>query len=240
MAGLEGVSFTSNGKRIIGGFYKADGNTPRPTAILLHGLPGVEKHLDVAYRLRDVGWNCLYFHFRGSWGSAGSFSIDGLSEDTDAAIEWVRKQEMVDESRIALIAGSTGSYPALLSAANKQSIQAIVGISPLIEPSAFQFTDTMAESFAGMLNGITGKQLMRQWSEMHLLERYIEKFLPKPLLLITAGEDEIFPPSHYSNAMKIFPTIQWIVKEESDHGFSKVRPWLVEEICTWLINKLGK
>jgi hypothetical protein len=39
------------------------------TAILIHGLPGIEKRLDIAYGLRDLGWNCLYFHFRGCWGS---------------------------------------------------------------------------------------------------------------------------------------------------------------------------
>ena len=64
-AGLDGVTFTSKGYRLLGGFYKAAGATPRPTAVLLHGLPGIEKHLDIAYRLRDLGWNCLYFHFRG-------------------------------------------------------------------------------------------------------------------------------------------------------------------------------
>jgi hypothetical protein len=26
-------------------------------------FPGIEKHLDIAYALRDSGWNCLYFHF---------------------------------------------------------------------------------------------------------------------------------------------------------------------------------
>lgn len=238
-AGLDGVSFLSNEKRIIGGFYKAGGNTPRPTAILLHGLPGVEKHLDIAYRLRDLGWNCLYFHFRGSWGSSGSFSIDGLSDDTDAAIEWATKQEIVDKNRIVLIAGSTGSYPALVCAAKNHHIQAIVGISPLIEPSAFQFTEGMAESFADMLNGITGKQLIQQWNDMQSLQSYIEKFLPKPMLMITAGKDDIFPPSHYRNAMASFSNIQWITKEESDHGFSTLRPWLVKTVCEWLVAKLG-
>jgi predicted alpha/beta-fold hydrolase len=63
-AGLDGVTFTSKGCRLLGGFYKAAGDAPLPTAVLLHGLPGIEKHLDIAYRLRDLGWNCLYFHFR--------------------------------------------------------------------------------------------------------------------------------------------------------------------------------
>jgi len=73
--GLDGITFMLNGKRLIGGFYKAAGDTPRPTAILIHGLPGIEKHLDIAYRLRDLGWNCLYFHFRGCWVLAEVFQL---------------------------------------------------------------------------------------------------------------------------------------------------------------------
>ena len=90
-AGLDGVTFTSKGCRLLGGFYKAAGDGPRPTAVLLHGLPGIEKHLDIAYRLRDLGWNCLYFHFA-AVGDRRAFSLAGLADDTRAAVEWVLKQ----------------------------------------------------------------------------------------------------------------------------------------------------
>ena len=63
-AGLDGATFISKDCKLLGGFYRAAGAAPRPTAVLLHGLPGIEKHLDIAYRLRDLGWNWLYFHFR--------------------------------------------------------------------------------------------------------------------------------------------------------------------------------
>jgi alpha/beta superfamily hydrolase len=102
-AGLDGVVFESNGCRLLGAFYRGGGDGLRPTAVLLHGLPGIEKHLDVAYRLRDLGWNCLTFHFRGSWGSGGAYSIAGLVDDTRAAVEWVLRQPSVDPHRLALI-----------------------------------------------------------------------------------------------------------------------------------------
>ena len=62
-AGLDGVTFISKDCKLLGGFYKAAGAAPRPTAVLLNGLPGIEKHLDIAYRLRDLGWNCLSLIF---------------------------------------------------------------------------------------------------------------------------------------------------------------------------------
>src|SRR5262245_56538992 len=183
-AGLDGVMFTSNGCRLLGGFYKGAGIGPRPTAVLIHGLPGIEKHLDIAYRLRDLGWNCLYFHFRGCWGSEGAFSLAGLADDTRAAVEWVRAQPPVDRSRIALIGCSTGSYPSLVCGAGDPHIRAIVGVSPLIEPRAFRFPEDMADEFAGMLSGITGRVLREQWQALPPLDESLRAFAPRPILLV--------------------------------------------------------
>src|SRR5262245_33485602 len=183
-AGLDGVIFTSKGCRILGGFYKAAGETPRPTAVLLHGLPGIEKHLDIAYALRGLGWNCLYFHFRGCWGSQGAYSLTGLADDTAAAVEWILSQPSVDKDRIALIGGSTGSYPAFFCGAADSRIGAIVGISPLIVPEAFEFPQDMADHFAAMLNGVTGQGLLEQWNALLPLSDPIRAFAPRPTLLV--------------------------------------------------------
>ena len=234
-AGLDGMTFTSKGCRLLGGFYKAAGDAPRPTAILLHGLPGIEKHLDIAYGLRDLGWNCLYLHFRGCWGSEGTFSLAGLADDTRAAVEWVLKHPSVDKDHIALIGGSTGSYPALVCGAAEPRIRAIVGVSPLIEPRAFQFPKEMADEFARMLNGVTGQDLLEQWQALPPLADSLRAFAPRPLLLVTAGKDSIFPPSHYADSLAGIPNIQWIRNEESDHGFSVCRPWLVRTVTDWLV-----
>ncbi len=62
-AGLDdAVIYFLRGK-LLGGFYRGGGSGPRPTAILLHEFPGVEKNLDVAYKSRDEGRNCLYFRY---------------------------------------------------------------------------------------------------------------------------------------------------------------------------------
>jgi alpha/beta superfamily hydrolase len=239
-ADLSGVTFQSKGKQLIGGFYKANGETPRPTAILLHGLPGIEKHLDIAYRLRDLGWNCLYFHFRGCWGSQGTYSLDGLTDDTNAAIDWVITQPCVDKDKIALIAGSTGSYPALIHGAIDNRVKAIVGISPVVEPGAFKFPVDMAGNFATMLTGITGEQIIMQWNELSSLKEVIQKFGPRPILLIAAGEDDIFPLSDYLSIVNQFPNIDVIEKEGTDHGFSDCRTWLVDTVADWLGKKIAQ
>jgi alpha/beta superfamily hydrolase len=228
------------GCRLIGGFYKAAGETPRPTAVLIHGLPGIEKHLDIAYRLRDVGWNCLYFHFRGCWGSEGAYSLAGLTADTRAAVEWTLKQPSVDAERVALIGASTGSYPALFHAAADQRIGAVVGISPLVEPRAFKFPLEMADEFAGMLTGVTGQDLLDQWGAMLSLSDSMRTFAPRRILLVAAENDDIFPPWQYAGSIEGLPHVQLIRNTESDHGFSTCRSWLVQNVADWLVATLGR
>ncbi|MEW6731302.1 MAG: alpha/beta fold hydrolase [Acidobacteriota bacterium] len=238
-AGLDGVTFTCQDCRLIGGFYKAAGDTPRPTAILLHGLPGIEKHLDVAYRLRDLGWNCLYFHFRGSWGSSGLYSIAGLTEDTGAALVWTLKQPSVDKDRVVLIGASTGGHAAFLYAASDPRIRTIVGICPFIDPQAFHFPKDMADEFAGMLNGVTSQDLLEQWKNMPSLLDYLSPLASRALLLVTGDKDDLSPPSHYSDFVTALANVEWIRNQEADHGFSAHRTWLVDTITDWLVAQLG-
>jgi uncharacterized protein len=237
-AGLDGVTFFSKGCRLLGGLYKGAGDNPRPTAVLLHGLPGIEKHLDIAYELRDLGWNCLYFHFRGCWGSQGSFSLEGLADDTSAAVQWIRKQPSVDKDRIVLIGTSTGSYPALLYGSSDPEIRAIIGISPVIIPQAFQFPQEMAEEFVKMLNGISAEDLLKQWKEMVSLSVSISSFSPRPIIIVAAQKDVIFPPSQYADSIASIRNLKLIQHLEADHGFSACRPWLVRTVTEWLVANL--
>jgi predicted alpha/beta-fold hydrolase len=60
--GLIGLIFYSGGTRLLGTLFLARGDAPKPTAVLFHGLPGIEKNYDLAHALRDNGWNSLIFH----------------------------------------------------------------------------------------------------------------------------------------------------------------------------------
>ncbi|MDX1614480.1 MAG: hypothetical protein R3300_09230, partial [Candidatus Promineifilaceae bacterium] len=60
--GQIGVVFASEGWPLLGTLYLTAEATPGPTAILLHGLPGIEKNVDLAHALRQAGWNSLIFH----------------------------------------------------------------------------------------------------------------------------------------------------------------------------------
>ena len=238
-AGLDGVTFKSMDCKLLGGFYKAAGDTPRPTAVLLHGFPGIEKHLDIAYALRDLGWNCLYFHFRGCWGSEGSYSLTGLADDTRAAVEWVLEQPSVDKARIALIGASAMGHTALLYGDADPRICAIVGVSPLVNPRTFDLREEMADEFAGMLNEVTGHDLREQWKALHPLSDYMGSLASRAILLVTADKDDLFPPSHYADFVAELPNIQWVRAKDGDHAFSACRPWLARTVTDWLVTTFG-
>lgn len=238
-AGLDGVTFTSERCKLLGGFYRAAGDTPRPTVILLHGVPGTEKHLDIAYRLRDIGWNCLYFHFRGSWGSEGTYSFAGLAADTRAAVDWIVGQPSVDATRVALVGGSMGGHTVLRYGPTDPRVRASVGICPLVDPHAFELNAAMAAEFAGMLSGATGPRLQAEWQQVPSLAASMPGLASRPVLLVTADRDELFPPAHYTDFVAGLPRMTWERAPEGDHAFSTCRPWLVTTVTDWLVGELG-
>ena len=72
---------------------RGGGQGPAPDVILLHGLPGNERNLDLAQAIRRAGWDVLTFTYRGAWGSPGDFSIANAMEDAAAALDFARSPE---------------------------------------------------------------------------------------------------------------------------------------------------
>ena len=84
------VLIPSHGMGMNGLFYLAGGPGPHPTMLLLHGFPGNEQNLDLAQAIRRAGWNVLTMHYRGSWGSPGSYRFAQNLEDGEAVLAFLR------------------------------------------------------------------------------------------------------------------------------------------------------
>ncbi|WP_049622264.1 alpha/beta hydrolase family protein [Frateuria defendens] len=121
------LAIPSHGARMNGFLYTAAGPGPHPLAIFLHGYPGNERNLDLAQAARRAGWNALYFDYRGSWGSGGTFSFGNALEDVAAALAFVRDpanaaKYRIDPRRIALVGHSMGGGLTLLATARDPGV----------------------------------------------------------------------------------------------------------------------
>ena len=240
VAGLDNAIIDSHGCRLLGGLYRAAGETLRPTAILLHGVPGAEKNLDIAYALRDEGWNCLYFHYRGCWGSEGVYSLNGITDDVHAATEWVLRQPSVDSNRLALVGSSMGGYIVLMEGAGDPRFKALVSMCPLVDPTKAMLPMGKFTEFAAMLNGVTGEELESQWAALPLFGQSSGNSQAGQILLISGEEDELFPPAHHQPIAEAIQGLTWERIMRADHQFSLRRKQLVEIVVDWLTTRLGK
>ena len=114
------LALESGGERLNAILYVAAGRGPHGVVVLLHGNPGNERNLDVAQAIRRAGYSVLFFNYRGSWGSGGTFSRTHAIEDVHAALRWVRApgtaaRFRMDSARVALVGHSMGGWLALMA-----------------------------------------------------------------------------------------------------------------------------
>ena len=98
-AAMEAFVLPSHGSGLNAVLYLASGSEPHPTLLLLHGFPGNEQNLDLAQAARRAGWNVLTMHYRGSWGSHGTFSFLNAAEDAHVALAFLEDPKTVARCR---------------------------------------------------------------------------------------------------------------------------------------------
>ena len=231
---LDGVIIHSHGCRLLGTFWRADTQGRHPTVLLLHGISGIEKNYDLAYGLREAGWNCLTFHYRGCWGSAGVYSLPGIVDDILVAIDFLSHDPHVDTERLAGVGLSLGGWGVVTAAARDQRLRAVVSMNPLVDPNARPLADDESTEFASMLNGITAAEVKTQWAALAPLTTIAPQLAGRPTLLLTGDADELFPPSHIQPLADAMPFAEWQRIPGANHLFSDRRPIMTRTVIDWL------
>ena len=134
-AHLEVLHIPSGDVKINGIAYVAAGPGPHPTALLLHGMPGNERNLDLAQAMRRAGWTVVAINYRGVWGSPGPFHFAQTLEDTDAALAYLRVPDNaaklgIDTRRIVVVGHSMGGWIAAHILAHDHALLGAAMISP--------------------------------------------------------------------------------------------------------------
>ena len=155
-ARMEVLHIPSGGLAINGVAYLAAGAGIHPTLVLMHGLPGNEKNLDLAQAVRRAGWNVITFNYRGSWGSPGKFSFAGNLEDARSVLAFIRdpanaKKLGVDPARIVLAGHSMGGWVTAMTAEHDPAVAGVILICAANMGRAGQ---THAETLATMADNM--------------------------------------------------------------------------------------
>jgi len=234
--GQTGVVIESGGHKLLGTLFLARGDEPKPTALLLHGLPGIEKNYDLAHALREAGWNSLIFHYRGSWGSGGSYRFESLADDVRAALDHLSSgaHDQVDAARFALVGHSMGGWAAV-RAGDDERVRAVVTVGAVTDPSRVPFTADMAEKlFTPFLNGLTPDEFEAEWKG---LDNVLEEagMLDRPFLIVHAANDSIVPVEqahllHDASGGRA----RLELHSEANHAFVWHRRWLIDLVVGWL------
>jgi len=229
--------------------FVASGKGPHHTVILMHGLPGNERNLDLAQAIRRAGWDVLTFTYRGAWGSGGDFSISNAMEDAEAALDFARSDAGaklgIDTRHIVLAGHSMGGATAMETAAHSTGLDGLIlidawNIAAGTSKGAISRAELVQsfDDFGNSLHGATPESIAdevvakrSQWD----LRTAASRLADLPILTVTAK---------YGAAEENRPTTAALrkagnhrltaIEMNTDHPFADHRIALAQVVVGWL------
>lgn len=227
----------------------AAGEGPHPTVLLLHGFPGNEQNLDLAQAVRRAGWNVLTLHYRGSWGSPGSFSFHHVFEDADAALAWLRgpagRAAGVDGARIAVVGHSMGGLATAYVAGHDRSIMGaglISGASlDLFNGPKDRAVKALGDEYGAAtmhtLSGTSPEALYLEIAadpERFNLASYAAGAAKTPILVVSSNDGLQPVDEGYAAAVRKAGGAPRVEHFATDHSYSDQRIALETAVVGWL------
>jgi pimeloyl-ACP methyl ester carboxylesterase len=247
---MEVLHIPSGGVEINGVAYLAGGAGPHPTLVLLHGLPGNEKNLDLAQAVRRAGWNVVTFNYRGSWGSPGSFSFEGNLADARAVLAFVREPAhatalQIDTKKLVIAGHSMGGWVTALTAAQDTGLAGAILISaadmggrgavPAAKPIVVKSMSEDMETLSSTTPEKMADEIIGFSPRLSFNAQVAKGLATKPLLVLTSDDGLA------ANAEKLVTAIRadggkqaTLHHEATDHGWSGKRVALEVLVISWL------
>lgn len=254
-ATTKGLTFESDNMRMSGFIYMAQGKELKPTVLLLHGYPGNEKNLDVAQALRSYGWNVVFFHYRGAWGSEGEFSFRNAEQDVQVVLQYLSDKDnatklRIDRDLISTVGHSMGGHMAIAGILDNQLVKCSVawdganlganGVGFVNDPNTtIPWKDYGDKMF--MLNGWSGEKAQKEtqkYAEKLDLVKRAKNINGRAVLLVGANTNVIPMDLHIKPllaALKATENSQIFYKLiEDDHSFNSSRKALIDTTANFL------
>lgn len=238
--GITGVTFGSDGHRLLGTLYLARGSEPKPTALLLHGCPGLQQNGDLAVALRDHGWNSLIFHYRGSWGSAGRYDLRTIPADVTAAVDHLSggAYPPVDPRRLVVVGHSLGGWAALLAAAGDPRLRAVAACAAAVDIGALDLGPVEIEREFTRFLAVTPDEFRRQRDEVAARLDPLAAaaaIAPRPLLIVHGTADPWVPVAQARRlAGRARQPVRYEEIDGAGHDFAWERSYFRELVTGWL------
>jgi uncharacterized protein len=245
---MDSPDIMSHGSRLNAIIYLAAGSGPHGTVLLMHGFPGNEQNLDLAYVIRRAGWNVLFPHYRGSWGSDGTFSFSNALEDTQAALDFARdpgnvKKYRIDAKKIVLVGHSMGGLMVSYTAAHNPDVAGVAMISAwnlgrFITRTTDEKRLNTFHTASPRLAGSTPEGLIAE-AKQHAAEwnyiDYAPSLKTRPVLQVESHDGNEPDNKSIAEALrKAGDTLVTEVYMETDHVYSDKRIALQTAILDWL------
>jgi len=230
-------------------FYLAGGASPHGTVLLLHGLPGYEINVDLAQSMRRAGWNVLIFHYRGTWGTEGTFTQSSAVEDTAEVVRFLREpanaaKYRVDPQRLVVIGHSFGGFLAGYEGSHDPGIKAVAMISAVnmgkINANPRE-RETRLKRWESQLHPVRGATALGLFDEAkrHAKEwdyvQWAAALSTHPVLLVEADDQNHADMQALAAALrqKASATLEETAMA-TDHSFSDHRIELQAIVVKWL------
>lgn len=254
---MEAPDVSSHGAKMYSVLYLAAGAGAHQTVVLMHGFPGNEQDMDLAYSIRRAGWNVLVPHCRGAWGSEGAYSFTHAIEDTQAAVQFLRdpenvKKYRIDPKRLVLIGHSVGGFLVAYATARDAEILGVVMIAASnLGPSTVrawardpQEIQARFQANASRLAGTTWEKLLEEAKQNAASWDYLE-YAPalkdRPVLIVEADDRNLSDEQALATALKKLGNSRVTETHMStDHTFSDHRIALQGAVVEWLQGGVGQ
>ena len=240
-----------------GNIYIANGPGPHPTVVLLHGFPGNEKNLDLAQSIRRSGFNVVFFHYRGAWGSEGSFSLLQLDDDALAVLSYLRRPEVaqrmrIDVNKLSLLGHSMGGFAALSAGHLDSKLVCVGAMAPAnfaVYVAAINAKDPGVEGFITYIDSIfvlddfSGNTMVEQLTSVPIEALDTTKFGPglhgKSVFMVLGDKDSVTTAeAMFDPVVNAYSELEGFrlqhLKIPGDHSFSWSRIKLADVLVDWL------
>ena len=244
-AAFQELQLPSDGSLLQGFMYKANGKQAHPLLLVLHGYPGNERNLDLAQAARAHGWNVVYFNYRGSWGSQGTFSFRNCVEDVINVVAYCKANAatmQIDTQNIVLFGHSMGGFVCL------KALEQMPGIKKGFALSAWDIYNEVAPEAKNkwlpalekeaddyfVLNKRSGKELYADvqndpaFFDLHNLAPGLSK---KQLVMLDEhNKNKVLAALFKQTNHGYFNYQVW----NTDHSFTNKRASMIKEVLSFL------